>query len=100
MRLITYVGYCDEVGETEYAANEVTYLSNTPGMVGAEKHQLIFTCDMGGSLAEPQSSYDLIFPIGAILPQYMRQTGENHFPTRPEDSPFFHAHHVQFWDFF
>lgn len=31
MRLVTCVGYCDEVGESEYAANEVTYLSNTSG---------------------------------------------------------------------
>lgn len=38
MRLVTYVGYCDEVGDSEYAANEVTYLFNTPGMIGAERH--------------------------------------------------------------
>ena len=49
---------------------------------------------------KPWSSYDLFFPIGAILPQYMRQTGFHQFPTRPEDSSFFHGHHVQFWDFF
>ena len=52
MRLVTSVGYCNEVGESEYAANEVTYLSNKPGMVGAERHQFVLTCDMGGSLAE------------------------------------------------
>ena len=39
MRLVTYVGYCNEVGESEYAANEVTRLVNTPAMMGAERHQ-------------------------------------------------------------
>ena len=52
MRLVTCVGYCDEVGESEYAANEVTYLSNTPGIAGAERHQFVLTFNMGGSLAE------------------------------------------------
>ena len=47
------------------------------------------------------SSYDLFFPIGAVLPQYMRETGVHQFPTRPEDkSPFVYAHNVQFWEFF
>ena len=41
MRLVTYVGYCDEVGESEYAANEVTHLVNTPAMTGAERHQSV-----------------------------------------------------------
>ena len=46
-------------------------------------------------------SYDLFFPIGAVLPQYMRETGVHQFPTRPEDkSPFFYAHNIQFWNFF
>ena len=47
MRLVTYVGYCDEVGESEYAANEVTYLVNTPAMTGAERHQFVlqFECE-------------------------------------------------------
>ena len=50
---------------------------------------------------KPRSSYDLFFPIGAVLPQYMRQTGFHQFPSRPEDiSPFFYAHNVQFWEFF
>ena len=48
-----------------------------------------------------QSSYDLFFPIGAVLPQYIRETGFHQFPTRPEDkNPFFYAHGVQFWEFF
>ena len=41
MRLVTYAGYCDEVGESEYAANEVTYIVNTPAMTGAERHQFV-----------------------------------------------------------
>lgn len=47
MRLVTYVGYCDEVGENEYAANGVTYLLNTPGMIGAERHQSVLTLCIG-----------------------------------------------------
>jgi hypothetical protein len=39
MRLVTFVGIVDEVGENTYAANRATYLINTPGMTGAEKHQ-------------------------------------------------------------
>ena len=50
---------------------------------------------------KPRSSFDLFFPIGAVLPQYMRQTGVHQFPTRPEDkNPFFYGHGLQFWDFF
>ena len=52
MRLVTYVGYCDEVGESEYAANEVTYLVNTPGMTGAERHQSVFDFHSGCVSAE------------------------------------------------
>ena len=43
MRLVTYCGVCDEVGENEYAATEATYLINTPGLSGAEKHQCVNT---------------------------------------------------------
>ena len=53
MRLVTYVGYCDEVGENEYAANGVTYLLNTPAMIGAERHQSVFTLCMGYLSSEP-----------------------------------------------
>ena len=52
MRLVTYVGYCDEVGESEYAANKVTYLVNTPAMTGAERHQFVYTYSMSCSFAE------------------------------------------------
>ena len=43
MRLVTYVGYCDEVGENEYAANGVTDLLNTPGMIGGERYLLVLS---------------------------------------------------------
>lgn len=41
MRLVTFVGVCDEVSENEYAANDATYLINTPGLSGGEKHQYV-----------------------------------------------------------
>ena len=30
----------------------------------------------------------------------MRQTGFHQFPTRPEESAFYHGHNLPFWDFF
>lgn len=46
-------------------------------------------------------SYDLFFPIGAVLPQYLRETGVHQFPKRPEEkSPFSYAHNVELWEFF
>ena len=46
-------------------------------------------------------SYDLFFPIGAVLPQYMRETGFHQFPTRSEEkNPFVYAHNLSLWDFF
>lgn len=47
MRLVNYVGYCDEVGESEYAANDKTYLVNTPAMTGAERHQFVLKIRYG-----------------------------------------------------
>ena len=43
MRVLTHhaVGFFDEVGERMYAANNVTELFNTPGMIGGEKHQYV-----------------------------------------------------------
>lgn len=52
MRLVTYVGYCDEVGEDEYAANEVTHLFNTPAMLGGERHQFVLLCSGSGDFAD------------------------------------------------
>ncbi len=53
------------------------------------------------ALLKLYSSFDLFFPIGAVLPQYMRETGVHQFPTRPEEkSPFVYAHGLSFWEFF
>ena len=38
MRLVAYAGYCNEKGENEYTANEVTRLANTPAMLSAKRH--------------------------------------------------------------
>ena len=47
-----------------------------------------------------QCSYDLFFPIGAVLPKYMREHGVHQFPTQPGDkNPFFYAHKLRFWEF-
>ena len=39
MRLVTFVGICDEAGENTYAGTETTRLIATPGLSGGEKHQ-------------------------------------------------------------
>ena len=39
MRMVTWMGYGDEVAENTYAANGTTMLVCTPGMTGGEKHQ-------------------------------------------------------------
>ncbi len=41
MRLVTWAGVCDEAAESEYAANDMTHLINTPAMSGGEKHQYV-----------------------------------------------------------
>lgn len=41
MRLVTFVGVCDEVGDGVYAATETTKLICTRGLSGGEKHQLV-----------------------------------------------------------
>lgn len=57
-------------------------------------------CIECGSL-KGHCSYDLFFPIGAVLPQYMRETGFHQFPSKPEHkNPFYYAHNIQFWEFF
>ena len=62
MRLVTYVGYCDEVGEDEYAANEVTYLFNTPAMSGAERHQFVLPRSEGCGCAKTTVQLRPILP--------------------------------------
>ncbi|KAL9045006.1 MAG: hypothetical protein Q9214_001897 [Letrouitia sp. 1 TL-2023] len=84
MRLVTYCGICNEVGESQYSANEATDLINTPGLNGGEKHH-----------------YDLFFPIGTKLVEYMNETGVHQFPEKPEEkSPFEFAHGMPVWKFF
>lgn len=39
MRLICWMGYCDEAGENVYRANDTTVQVCTPGGVGGEKIQ-------------------------------------------------------------
>ena len=83
MRLVTYCGVCDEVGESEYAANGATQLIITPGLSGGQRHH-----------------FDLFFPIGAKLVEYMQETGIHQFPLKPNDkSPFEYAHGMPFWEF-
>ena len=38
MRLVTYVGYCEEVGHAAYASNETTAVVTQRGYIGGEKH--------------------------------------------------------------
>jgi len=39
MRMVSWIGYTDEVNENAYAANNTTKLVCTPGMTAAERHQ-------------------------------------------------------------
>ncbi|KAL9610133.1 MAG: hypothetical protein Q9167_005153 [Letrouitia subvulpina] len=83
MRLVTYCGICNEVGESQYSANEATHLINSPGLGGGEKFH-----------------YDLFFPIGAKLAEYMKETGVHQFPEkREEKSPFTYTHGIPFWEY-
>ena len=52
MRAVTYVGHCDEVGQSMYAANEVTKLFNTPAMIGAERHQFSLPRMLGRNITD------------------------------------------------
>lgn len=39
MRVLTAIGFVQEVDEETYAANDVTRFKATDGAIGAEKHQ-------------------------------------------------------------
>ena len=43
MRIICWMGYCDEAGENLYRANATTMHVCTQGLLGAEKHQYVFS---------------------------------------------------------
>lgn len=46
------------------------------------------------------NSFDLFFPIGACLMDYMRATGFHQFPAKPDEkSPFEYAHKSGFFEF-
>ncbi|KAK4692131.1 hypothetical protein P7C71_g5011, partial [Lecanoromycetidae sp. Uapishka_2] len=85
MRLVCYVGVVDEVGDGEYVANPTTYLINTPPMIGGEKHH-----------------FDLFFPIGAKLPEYIREKKIHQFPNKEagEFSPFHYTFKQSLFEFF
>ena len=101
MRLVTSAGVCDEVAEREYLATEATRLINTPGLSGGEKHQLVKPCNKRVIWAKFRYSYDLFFPVGANLVEYMKKTGFHQFPKRPEQkSPFETTFNVGFFEFF
>lgn len=78
MRLVTCAGYCDEVGESEYAANEVTYLSNTSGarytsylpprVLGSDIYEVSLLLHLVGETTFPAD----FFPSG--LPQHRTAT--------------------------
>ncbi|KAI9698905.1 MAG: hypothetical protein M1820_007326 [Bogoriella megaspora] len=64
MRPITYEGICDETGEYEYAANDLTELEATPGHISAEQHH-----------------FEMWFPLCAKLLDFMREKGFSETPT-------------------
>ena len=110
MRLVTYCGVCDEVGENTYAGNEMTRLITTPGLSGGEKHQYVclppslHTRGIDG-WTDPHRvcahSYDMFFPVGAKLVPYMHETGVHQFPiSAAEPSPLQYATGWNFWDYF
>lgn len=106
MRLVTYVGVANEVGENTYTANEMTRLINQPGLSGGEKHQyvLLLLCTLHSVkiVLIRCTSFDLFFPIGARLVEYMHKTGVHQFPTNDTElSPFRYAHNgMHFFEYF
>lgn len=101
MRLVTFVGVADEIGENEYKANAATQLISTPGLSGGEKHQQVSPSRI--IIDHPlmtKFSFDLFFPIGAHLVEYMHRTGVHQFPTGEQKSPFEYSHRMGFWEFF
>ncbi|KAG8528780.1 uncharacterized protein KY384_006468 [Bacidia gigantensis] len=83
MRLVTWAGVVDEVGENTYAANEMTRLIVSPGLSGGEKHH-----------------FDLFFPTGAKLMEYLHETKVHQFPKDDEISAFQYAHGKKLWEYF
>ncbi|KAJ5643409.1 uncharacterized protein N7484_005916 [Penicillium longicatenatum] len=67
MRMLTAIGFCDEVGYQLYAANDKTRFKILPGSVAAEKHH-----------------FDLDFGMGGRLVDYMRGPGIQQFADQPD----------------
>ncbi|KAL9084756.1 MAG: hypothetical protein Q9165_007931 [Trypethelium subeluteriae] len=75
MRLLTAIGYADEVAESTYVANNKTRFANQPGFQGAERHHL-------------SVSFTLYTEVGEKLVEYMRSgAGIHQFPDAPEMTP-------------
>ena len=106
MRLVTSVGVADEVGENTYTANDMTRLINQPGLSGGEKHQYVLLASVHFPMPEavliPCTSFDLFFPKGARLVEYMHKTGVHQFPKDDTElSPFRYAHNgMHFFEYF
>ncbi|TKA82824.1 hypothetical protein B0A55_01072 [Friedmanniomyces simplex] len=83
MRMNTWIGYADEVGENTYAANDTTKLVCTPGMTAGERHHT-----------------ELFYPIGANITSLMRTQGFHQFAEDGLKDPFEHAFGCTLWDFF
>ncbi|KAJ5541027.1 hypothetical protein N7494_006103 [Penicillium frequentans] len=66
MRMLTAIGFCDEVGYQLYAANDKTRFKILPGSIAAEKHH-----------------FDLDFGMGGRLVDYMRGPGIQQFADEP-----------------
>ncbi|KAI9659390.1 MAG: hypothetical protein M1821_001648 [Bathelium mastoideum] len=50
MRLLTPIGYADEIAENTYAANDKTRFANQPAFKGAEKHHFTMYTEVGVKL--------------------------------------------------
>ena len=105
MRLVTNAGVCDEVGENIYAANDMTRLITTPGISGGEKHQYVKLARAFIRILNVADSsnlsFDLIFPIGARLVEYMHETGVHQFPKdHTQKSPLQYACGMTLWQLF
>ena len=105
MRVLVVVGMCDEVGENQYRANEVTEIVNGPGGSGGERHQYVGPhCAVASGrrlTLIPLSSFDLLFPVGARLVEDIRQSALDRFPMMPgQISMFQYTHGMPTWEWY
>lgn len=91
MRLVTYVGVCEEIGYGSYGSNDTTKFITTKGMIGGEKHQSVKVRIAARFLTDIHST-DLLFPVGGNLVELIRTDRLHMFPEGPnEKSPFEHT---------